>query len=47
MQIRQHRFYETMTGKPETFASTARFTNVWLLESGLWKRTKSFSYDHQ
>ncbi len=42
-----HRFYETIVGKAETFASTAKFTNIWLLENGDWKLTKSFSYDHQ
>jgi len=47
MQMGTHRFYETIAGKKETFASTAKFTDVWLLENGLWKLTKSFSYDHQ
>jgi CubicO group peptidase (beta-lactamase class C family) len=47
VQMGIHRFYETIAGKKETFASTARFTDVWLLENGLWKLTKSFSYDHQ
>jgi CubicO group peptidase (beta-lactamase class C family) len=42
-----HRFYETIAGKKETFASTAKFTHVWLLENGIWKLTKSLSYDHQ
>jgi CubicO group peptidase (beta-lactamase class C family) len=47
VQIGIHRFYETIAGKKETFASIARFTDVWILENGLWKLTKSFSYDHQ
>ncbi len=42
-----HRFYETIAGKKETFASSAKFSNVWLLENGRWKLTKSLSYDHQ
>jgi CubicO group peptidase (beta-lactamase class C family) len=42
-----HRFYETNAGKKETFASAAKFTHVWLLEKGVWKLTKSLSYDHQ
>jgi hypothetical protein len=47
VQIGRHRFYEKITDKPERFASTARFTHIWLLENGVWKLTKSFSYDHQ
>ncbi len=47
VQTGTHRFYETIAGKAEIFASTAKFTNVWLLENGDWKLTKSFSYDHQ
>jgi hypothetical protein len=47
MQMGTHKFYETISGKKEVFASTAKFTNVWLLENGVWKLTKSFSYDHQ
>lgn len=47
IQMGIHRFYETYKGKKETFASTAKFTHVWLLENGLWKLTKALSYDHQ
>jgi len=42
-----HRFYETIAGKDENFASSAKFSNVWLLENGQWKLTKSLSFDHQ
>lgn len=42
-----HKFYETVAGKPETYASTARFTHVWILENGIWKLNKGLSYDHQ
>ena len=42
-----HRFYETVSGKKEVFASTAKFTHVWLLENGKWKLKQSLSYDHQ
>ena len=42
-----HKFYETAAGKSERYASTAKFTNVWLLENGEWKLNKSFSFDHQ
>ncbi|RDV15429.1 DUF4440 domain-containing protein [Pontibacter diazotrophicus] len=42
-----HRFYETIGGKKESFASSAKFSNVWLLESGQWKLSKSLSFDHQ
>ena len=42
-----HRFYETIAGKEENFSSSAKFSNVWLLENGQWKLTKSLSFDHQ
>ncbi len=42
-----HQFYETIAGKEENFASSAKFSNVWLLESGQWKLSKSLSFDHQ
>jgi CubicO group peptidase (beta-lactamase class C family) len=47
IQTGNHKFYETIAGNKETFASSARFTHVWLLENGIWKLTKSLSYDHQ
>lgn len=46
IQYGEHRFYEFMNGK-ERFASTAKFTHVWILEDGVWKLNKSLSYDHQ
>ncbi len=46
IQIGIHKFYETISGKKETYQSTAKFTNVWLLENGLWKLTRCLSYDH-
>ncbi|WP_300359114.1 nuclear transport factor 2 family protein [Fluviicola sp.] len=47
IQHGRHNFYENLKGKPERFASTARFTHVWLLENGVWKLNKGLSYDHQ
>lgn len=47
IQSGNHTFYETIAGNKETFASSAKFTHVWLLENGIWKLTKSLSYDHQ
>ncbi|WP_298223958.1 class A beta-lactamase-related serine hydrolase [Flavobacterium sp.] len=47
IQVGIHKFYETISGKAERFASSAKFTHVWILENGQWKLTKSFSYDHQ
>lgn len=46
IQYGEHRFYEFMNGK-ERFASTAKFTHVWILENGTWKLNKGLSYDHQ
>lgn len=47
IQVGTHRFYETIAGKKKRFASSAKFTNVWFLENGAWKLTKSLSYGHE
>jgi hypothetical protein len=46
MQMGVHRFYARKEGKADRLTSTARFTHLWLLEAGLWKLSRSFSYDH-
>lgn len=46
IQNGRHAFYETGTGTPETFGSTARFTHLWLLRNGSWKLSRSLSFDH-
>ncbi|TSJ42333.1 nuclear transport factor 2 family protein [Fluviicola chungangensis] len=47
IQYGEHRFYEKMEGKAEQFASTAKFTHVWIIENGKWKLRSGLSYDHQ
>lgn len=47
IQVGIHKFYETISKKKETYASTAKFTSVWLLENGQWKLNRCLSYDHQ
>jgi len=47
IQKGKHRFYETIAGQEEKFASTAKFTNIWFLEDKEWKLKKILSYDHQ
>ncbi|MNK02172.1 hypothetical protein D3C87_199920 [compost metagenome] len=47
IQYGEHRFYEKMNGETERFASTAKFTHVWIVENGKWKLSKGLSYDHQ
>jgi CubicO group peptidase (beta-lactamase class C family) len=47
IQIGVHQFYETVEKRKEVFGSSAKFTHLWLLENGVWKLTKSLSYDHQ
>ena len=47
IQYGEHRFYEKMDGKPEQFASKAKFTHVWIIEDGKWKLKSGLSYDHQ
>ncbi|MEN9570487.1 MAG: hypothetical protein RL172_1718 [Bacteroidota bacterium] len=41
-----HQFYERMQGKPEQYASTARFTHLWLMVNNRWQLARSISYDH-
>ncbi|OGS71085.1 MAG: serine hydrolase [Flavobacteria bacterium RIFCSPLOWO2_12_FULL_35_11] len=47
IQIGVHQFFETIENRKEVFGSSAKFTHLWLLENGVWKLTKSLSYDHQ
>jgi hypothetical protein len=47
IQYGEHRFYEKMEEKPEQYASTAKFTHVWIIEDGKWKLKSGLSYDHQ
>lgn len=47
IQHGEHKFYEKMDGKAEQFASTAKFTHVWIIENGKWKLKSGLSYDHQ
>jgi hypothetical protein len=41
-----HQFFETINGRPENFGSSAKFTHVWILENGVWKLSKSLSFEH-
>ncbi|MFZ0597686.1 MAG: serine hydrolase domain-containing protein, partial [Flavobacterium sp.] len=47
LQIGIHQFFEPTPEGKDKFGSTARFTHVWILENGVWKLRRSFSYDHQ
>ncbi|MFH7018928.1 serine hydrolase [Flavobacterium sp. FlaQc-47] len=47
LQIGIHQFFEPTSEGKDKFGSTARFTHVWILENGVWKLRRSFSYDHQ
>jgi len=38
-----HLFYESKESKP----GSAKFSNVWMLENGVWKLTTSLSFGHQ
>lgn len=46
IQNGRHQFHEKSVGSPETKGNIARFTHLWLLEDGVWKLTRSLSYDH-
>lgn len=47
LQTGIHQFFETSPGQKDKSGSTAKFTHVWLLQNGVWKLARSFSYDHQ
>ncbi|WP_394774135.1 serine hydrolase [Flavobacterium sp.] len=47
LQVGIHQFFEPTPEGKDKFGSTARFTHVWILENGVWKLRRSFSYDHQ
>ena len=42
-----HRFYAKEENKAAYFTSIAKFTHVWLLEDGMWKLSRSLSYNHK
>lgn len=41
-----HHFFRREKGKEDVWTGTARFTSVWVLESGTWKLSEVLSYDH-
>jgi CubicO group peptidase (beta-lactamase class C family) len=41
-----HQFYEQQKGQPESIGGSARFSHLWLLENGVWKLAKSYSFEH-
>jgi len=41
-----HHFYIRENGKEDVWTSTAKFTNVWLMENKIWKLNDVLSYDH-
>lgn len=41
-----HQFYERQKGQPESTGGSARFSHLWLLENGVWKLSRSYSYEH-
>lgn len=47
IQTGEHQFYALEKDKPEYVTSTAKFTHLWLLENGMWKLSRGFSYNHK
>jgi hypothetical protein len=41
-----HRFYIKEPGKDLYYTTSAKFTNLWVLENKMWKLKTSLSYDH-
>lgn len=46
IQNGSHFFYEKEGSSIEKLVGEAKFTNLWLLENGEWKLTRSLSFDH-
>ena len=42
----EHVFYITENGKPEYLDGDANFTQLWLLNNGIWKMARILSYNH-
>jgi ketosteroid isomerase-like protein len=42
-----HRFFSQNADGSERLDATARFTNVWSKETGMWKLVRVISYDHR
>lgn len=47
LQNGTHQFFEIYPGQKDKPGSVAKFTHVWLLQNGVWKLARSFSYDHK
>ncbi|MBK1897343.1 serine hydrolase [Chryseobacterium paridis] len=47
IQNGDHLFYEKEVNEPEKLVGSAQFTNLWSLENGEWKLTRSLSFNHQ
>jgi hypothetical protein len=46
VQTGTHHFYAVEKDSVQRYTSSARFTHVWILESGHWKLKRALSYDH-
>lgn len=47
LQTGRHEFYTLEQGESKRLTSVARFTHIWLVEDGVWKLSRVYSYDHQ
>lgn len=47
IQKGEHKFFESVNGKPESKGSIAKFSHVWIIEEQGWKIKRVLSYDHK
>jgi hypothetical protein len=47
IEIGEHRFYGLADGQPPHLRETGRFFHHWVLEDGVWKLRRVYSYDHR
>ena len=46
LQTGEHAFYESFKGQNLVLTSTAKFSDLWVLNKGQWQLGRVFSYDH-
>ncbi|MBV8324974.1 class A beta-lactamase-related serine hydrolase [Chryseobacterium sp.] len=47
IQNGDHLFFEKEMGQEEKLTGSAKFTNLWVQENGVWKLKQSLSFDHR
>lgn len=46
IEVGEHRFFAMVEGEPDRLTETAKFTQVWKNDEGIWRLARVLSYDH-